>query len=252
MNTEYIPEDIIPSDEHIDIWPLTLDLNIENNSRYRDCLSEEENARADRLKIPEKQNQFVIVRACLRRILANILNTNTDHINIEYSEHGKPCIEQQYQGENICFNLSHSGSQAIIALTLGQEIGVDIEKMESGKDYKALSRRFFSGQERQQISSTDESQTENLFYACWARKEAFVKAIGDGFRYGLDNFDVSLEQDVDLTQIDTHESLENNPAWFNININCQPGYAAALTVSDPGVTLRYRDRIPENIIGEIE
>lgn len=233
-------EEFIPYANVIDIWRIALDLTTTDLEKYQACLNEEELQRAEKLKVPEKQNQFIISRASLKIILSGIIEKEPCQIKLNYSEQGKPYLKEQFQGKDIFFNLSHSGSQAIIALTLGQEIGIDIQQVESGKDYTKLSQRFFSKQEKIELSEVDEKKITDYFYSCWTRKEAFIKAIGDGLGFGLNNFDVSIEPECSLSQIKIHKQLEKNLSWFNINVDCVQGYVAALAVSDPAVNLRNR------------
>ncbi len=235
-----IQGEFAPAADYIDIWCISLDLIATDLEKYRACLHEEEMKRAVKLKIPEKQNQFVVTRFVLKTIISRILYKEPKQIRIVHTEQGKPYIKEQYQGEDIHFNLSHSETQAIIALTLAQEIGVDIEKIETNKDYTGLSQRFFSAQEQAELNAISEADLARCFYTCWTRKEAFVKAMGDGLRYGLNNFDVSVEPESELSQINLHKKLENNLSWFNISVDCEPGYSAALAVSDSAVSLRYR------------
>ncbi len=235
-----IQNEIIPVADAVDIWRIPLDLAATDIEKYHACLNEEELARAAKLKIREKQNQFVVSRAYLKTILSRILDKETRQIKIQHTAQGKPYIKEQYQGEEIHFNLSHSETQAIIALTLSQEIGIDIQKIEANKDYTSLSQRFFSTQEKVELEDINADNLSCYFYTCWARKEAFIKAVGEGLAYGLNNFDVSVEPECTLSQIKLHQHLENNLSWFNITVDCEPGYAAALAISDPAVNLRYR------------
>jgi len=233
-------DEFTPAAESIDIWRIPLNLPANLIETYHTRLDEKERVRAQRLKVPEKRNQFIITRSVLKTILAQILGKQSEHVRIGYTEQGKPCIKEPYQDKTIHFNVSHSATQAIIALTLSQELGVDIEKITANTDYTGLSRRFFSIQEQAELDKLKAVDLARSFYTCWVRKEAFVKAVGNGLRYGLDNFNVSIEPEIILSQIHLHKKQENHSSWFNISVECEPGYVAALAIADPGISLRYR------------
>ena len=229
-----------PSTGHVDIWRLSLDEDIGDAAPFLDCLNREEQSRADTLKAPHRRKQFIMVQACLKKILAGIINKKESRIHLPRTGHGKPYIDEQFQGERIYFTLAHSNGQAVIALTLGQELGVDIEKINPDRDCRSLSRRFFSAREQAALSWLEDDELCSAFYACWARKEAFIKAEGSGVAYGLGSFDVSVAVHSGPSEITLHRAVGMHKPWFNISLECEPDYAGALAVPDAGVGLRYR------------
>jgi 4'-phosphopantetheinyl transferase len=180
------------SDKQIHVFLLQLDLF--NYDDFLFYLSEDESERAARLKVEEKKKQFVIVRGVLRKLLSNSLSKSSKAIKFSYGEHKKPAIEEKYNNKSVEFNISHSGNYALIAMTLTNKVGVDIEKINREINYQSLSNRFFSRKEKQELTRLNKDEQLDAFYRAWVRKESFIKATGKGIAYGLDQFSVSLEE----------------------------------------------------------
>ncbi len=240
-------DDFQPSTSHVDIWRLSLDAGMGDLGDSLACLNQQEQERANKLKTLTRQRQFIITRACLKRILARISNKQAPQIRLSHGERGKPHIDEQFRGKPIYFNLSHSDKQSMIALTLGQELGIDIEKIQAHRDHRLLGRRCFSGREQSRLNRLRDDELYRAFYACWTRKEAFIKAIGEGIGYGLDKFDVSPDTEAGWSRINLRQTTAGDKAWFNISLECAPGYAAALALSDTEVGLRYRTPVPVSL-----
>jgi 4'-phosphopantetheinyl transferase len=140
---------------------------------------------------------------------------------LDYGERGKPRICGGYR---LRFNLSHSGGQALYALALDCEVGVDLEQIRPMPDCDSIAARFFSAAEVRDLLSVPPDQRVEAFFACWTRKEAYVKAVGDGLCLPLDSFRVSMlpsePPQLDATG-DSHE-------WSLFDVSPGQGYAAAL------------------------
>jgi 4'-phosphopantetheinyl transferase len=130
------------------------------------------------------------------------------------------------------FNASHSGGLALFAITLDREIGVDIEHVRPMRDLEGIAARFFSTRETADLMSLPEDQREEGFFRCWTRKEAYIKAIGDGLSVPLDSFAVSLEPGEAARMIQLGGSAGRAAAWSMHDLVIAPGYAAALAYQD--------------------
>ena len=93
------------------------------------------------------------------------------------------------------FNISHSGGLAVFAFTLDCEVGVDVEEIRELKDLAEIAARFFCAEETAELMSLPADQRTAAFFRCWTRKEAYIKAIGDGLSAPLDGFAVTLGRD---------------------------------------------------------
>lgn len=183
-----------------------------NHNECVKYLSDAECNRAEKLKIESSRTQFIITRSLLRRLLATTLHIPPKAIDFSYAQHGKPYINNTIDNKPVQFNVSHSGGYALIALTLNNKVGVDIERLGTKTDYQSLVDRFFSVDEKNGFRKLEEKEKPDLFYRLWVRKESFIKAVGDGVAYGLDKFSVALDSENNATQIIT--GSETGRKWY--------------------------------------
>ncbi len=223
-----VKEALVLSDEKIHVF--LYQLSLYNSKDLILYLSDDEKNRADKLKIQEKKDQFIITRSLLRRLLSSNLGKEPQNIIISYLEHGKPIINDKINNKAIEFNVSHSGDYTLIALTLENKIGVDIEEINSNVDHLSLANRFFSDEEKTQILSLDEGQQCDAFYRIWARKESFIKATGEGIAFGLDRFSVPLGE-ISNEGMEVVTSVAMDRDWFCYNLMNIDNYKTALTTT---------------------
>jgi 4'-phosphopantetheinyl transferase len=205
-------------------------ISLFNSKDLVEYLPEDEGHRADRLRIEQKREQFVITRSLLRLLLSSNLGKEPRDIVFSYEKQGKPVVKDYINRVPIEFNISHSGDYALIAMTLENKVGVDIEEVNPDIDYKSLSNRFFSEKERNDLINLDEKQQCDAFYRIWARKESFIKATGQGISFGLDKFSVPINESIDdAREIITAEKL--NDKWFCYELMKLDNYKTALTAT---------------------
>jgi 4'-phosphopantetheinyl transferase len=160
--------------------------------KFRRLLDEDEANRAERFKFERDSNRFIVRRGILRMLSGCYLGIEPENVRFYYGENGKPKIVGEFNGDELLFSLSHSGGIAIYAFTHHREIGVDIEQIRDITDMTHLAERFFSNQEKTILYELPESQKKEGFFNCWTRKEAFLKATGDGLSYPLERVDVTI------------------------------------------------------------
>jgi 4'-phosphopantetheinyl transferase len=219
----------LPEDE-VQLWRANLDAIGGDESRWQAVLSSDEQARASRFHFLRDRQRFVASRALLRIILAGYLATDPGKIGFSYSNREKPSLGPQHAGCNIRFNLSHSGGNALFAFTRQREIGVDVEQVRRDSDLEAISRRFFSEHERRQLASLSPEERIEGFFRCWTRKEAYIKALGDGLALPLSQFDVSLAALKTGALLATRPDAAEASLWHLREVPGGPGYIAALCV----------------------
>jgi 4'-phosphopantetheinyl transferase len=176
-----------PVEVELFVW--TLDVDADERARLMRFLSEDETARANRLVFAQDRERFVVARGRMREILARAMGCAPAALEFTYSAHGKPSLG----GRARQFNLSHSHAIAALAVTQANEIGVDVEHVRPLKE--DVAGRFFSDREKAALRALPESEQLAAFYRCWTRKEAIVKAVGEGLSHTLTSFDVSLKAD---------------------------------------------------------
>jgi 4'-phosphopantetheinyl transferase len=172
--------------QSIHIWLVRLDIN--NYSELIDVLSKDEQRRVNQFGSGKVLKQFVITRACLRKILGHYLKIQPEQIIFKYNKRGKPFI--QYQ--NLQFNVSHSKDVALLAVTSAANVGIDVEFVRKDINYEGIARRFFTSHEHRLLSTIPRGQRVEAFYRCWTKKEAYAKAIGGGLFEVLHTFDTTI------------------------------------------------------------
>ena len=181
----------LPPEGEVHLWHVSLDVSENVRLRCLDSLEPSERARMERFKFDRHQRRFATRRAALRQILGGYLGIAAGEVRFRYSEYRKPEIALPTE-PRVRFNLSDSGDLAVVAVTQSADIGVDIEIARPLRDMEAVARRAFSTREFEELFSLDPEDRLAAFYACWTRKEAWLKARGEGIIGNLGGFSVSL------------------------------------------------------------
>jgi len=219
----------LPDDE-VQLWRVDLEAIRSEESRWQEVLSSDERKRASRFHFPKDRQLFVASRALLRSILAGYLTLRPDDLSFFYSKKEKPSLSLPYVESGITFNVSHSGGIALFAFARRREIGVDVEVIRRDFDVEAIARRFFSPYEQSQLAGLSPQEKVDAFFRCWTRKEAYVKATGDGLSLPLSQFDVSLSEGNTNTLVATRPDSSEAERWLLSDVPAGPGYIAALCV----------------------
>jgi len=150
-------------------------------------LSASERDRADRFYRPRDAAWYIVGRGWLRRVIAEQLDKDPAAIRFEENRFGKPSLAD---AGDIHFNLSHSHGHAVVAIARGFEVGIDIELVRTSPIEVAT--LFFSEEERAALARLGPDAVDEAFFACWTRKEAVVKALGEGLSFPLHAFSVTV------------------------------------------------------------
>jgi len=126
-------------------------------------------------------------------LLAARLDIGADSVELVYGERGKPALARRVAASNLRFSVSHCDDVAVYAFAFGREVGIDVEAVRVIPDADDIAARMFSRRESEAYRALDPSDKPLAFFSCWTRKEAFIKALGDGLSHPLDRFDVSFE-----------------------------------------------------------
>ena len=221
--------------EAVHVWRIRLDPPGDQADAW-ELLSDEERQRATRLMQERHRRRFVVAHSALRRILAGYTARQARELEFTTGEHGKPALATA-AGESrraVEFNLSHSADLALVAVARERPVGVDLERWEREMDHLALARRFFSPVERASLGALAERRDDLVdgFFAAWSRKEAYLKARGEGVLRGLHHFDVTLAPGEPARLLaDRLDSAIDR--WRMRAIVAELDYYAAIVVSDP-------------------
>jgi 4'-phosphopantetheinyl transferase len=199
-------------------------------SRWQDLLSSDELDRAARFHFERDRQCYCVARGVLRALLGTSLGVRPQELSFQYSDKGKPRLASRYSGRGLVFNVSHSGDLALLGFAYTGDVGVDIEKIRDDFDSAAIARRFFSAREQDQLSRLPADQRHPAFFRCWTRKEAFIKALGDGLSHPLNQFDVSIDSSGPIS-LTTRPDPTEAERWWLQSVEVEGGYAAAFAVS---------------------
>jgi len=214
--------------DKVHVWRASLDVAPERIQSLSRTLSADERERAERFHFLRDRNRFVAGRGLLRILLGRYLEMAPDQLRFGYNSHGKPFLANE--DTFVRFNLSHSGALALYAVTCGREIGIDVEYVSEDVDIAGLGARFFSTSEVAALNSLPADQKQRAFFACWTRKEAYIKARGEGLSVALDGFSVSLSPHEPVALLEVQDNPEESSRWALIELDPGPRYAGALAV----------------------
>ena len=150
-----------------------------------------------------------------------------DRLQFEYNAFGKPGLALQL-APRLQFNISHSGEWILIALSIERGVGVDVERMREDMATKEIAARFFSPNECRELAALPDDMECAAFFACWTRKEAYLKARGDGLSLALDQFDVAFVPGAQPRLLETRHDPAEVRRWALRALHPGRGYAAAL------------------------
>jgi 4'-phosphopantetheinyl transferase len=167
------------SGNSVHVWRVHLDQTEAIVARLHAGLAPDERQRADRFLRKDHARRFVVARAMLRNVLACCLGVDAAVIAFRYEATGKPALAVPMSSD-LRFNLSHSGDVAVCAVVAGREVGIDVERRRSIPTAREMARRFFRPEEVAVLDSLTGEEFERAFFACWTRKEAYLKASGFG------------------------------------------------------------------------
>jgi 4'-phosphopantetheinyl transferase len=191
-------------------------------------LSKTEQERARQFAFDRDRRRYTVAHTALREILArHYLGVEMEEVEFSHGRGGKPDVMND---RGLQFNLSHSGELALIGVTRSRRIGVDVEARRLVVDAEQIAARNFSAREYQELRALPPSQRLEGFFNAWTRKEAFVKATGDGLSCALAGFDVSLAPGSPAELRCVHGVPDEASRWSLQALAPGTHYVAALAV----------------------
>lgn len=233
------PENLIIQPDEVHIWRASLDIGEVKVSQLMATLSADEIERAGRFHFRKDRDHFIVARGGLRDILSRYLPVSANELQFEYSAYGKPELDRNRIDSDLCFNVSHSHTMALIAVTVGTSVGVDIEFPRDDLADEQIARRFFSNSEVETFLALPKDIQNNAFFACWTRKEAYIKGIGEGLSMPLDQFDVTLVPGEPAQLLHTRPDSGEAARWSLFEIYPGHGYIAAIAVQARKLQLKH-------------
>jgi 4'-phosphopantetheinyl transferase len=213
------PKQIVLGEEDLHVWRTDLDEPVETVRRLERLLSPDERQRAGRFLCTRDSCRFVVARSFLREVLGTYLNIDAGEVQFAAGPHGKPSLRIEPGMKSVHFNLSHSDSIALLAIS-HQPVGIDIERVRHNPEHQSIAHQFFSPAEVCEYYTYQEADRPRAFARFWTRKEAYIKATGQGLTIPLHSFTVSsTPQNLQNHQIDR----VNTPQGRLTPISCAPG-----------------------------
>jgi 4'-phosphopantetheinyl transferase len=192
-------------------------------------LSQDETAAADR-RIAAVRSEFIFSRAILRVLTGRYTSTPPARICFSLGRNGKPGLSEFPAWPH--FNVSHSGGLALYVFAANCELGVDVEQIRPFDDMDSIGKKFFCTEETAHLRSLPGNEQTDAFFRCWTRKEAYIKAGGEGLSLPLDSFQVTLRPDDPAKFVHIGAGREAADSWTLHDLSLIPGYAGALAYRD--------------------
>ncbi len=224
----------LPRDE-VHVWRARLDLS-QSLAGFLATLAPDEKGRAARFHFQKDRDHFIAARGMLRAILSGYLNSRPEQFSFRYSAHGKPFLATD--DGDVRFNLSHSHGLALFAFARGRDLGIDLEWVRADVAEEQIAERFFSACEVAALRALPAVEQADAFFNCWTRKEAYIKARGEGLSLPLDQFDVSLAPGEPAALLCTRVEADEVSRWSMTELAPGAGFKAALVVEGRDWRLR--------------
>lgn len=223
------PTNLTLGDDQVHVWRASLEIAQAQLQQLRRCLTDDEISRANRFVFEKDRNHYITARGQLRHILSAYLSQQPAALRFEYTSHGKPSLAGAH---DLNFNLSHSGTLALYAVTRSRELGIDIESIRPDFSGIDIAEHYFSKNEVAVFRKLPENLHSGAFFTCWTRKEAYIKAIGEGLSCPLDTFDVAFAPGEAPKLLTNRVKPDEVRRWSMYDLPAGEGYKAALCIEN--------------------
>lgn len=216
------------SSNEVMVFQQSLRVSAQELQEYRQLLSADEKDRANRFVQEKDQRKFIVARGRLRQLIGEYMGISPKQLMFTYNSYGKPEIKSK--SSILHFNLSHSNEMAVYVLSASFEVGIDIEYLKPHIEIEEIAKRFFSVNESTALIALPAEQKLLAFYQCWTRKEALLKALGEGLSFPLDKCEVSLAPGKPARIISIQDSEILAAEWYMQSFGISNEYVGAVVV----------------------
>ncbi len=221
----------------VDVWLIPCEASNEIDFAT-EWLSPEERARADRFHRELDRNRFRVTHTAMRMILAQYLDVGPQEVTFSCQIGVKPELASQFKGTGIQFNLSHSSELALLGVARETVMGVDVEWINPQTPVDEIAERFFSPEEISLLNKLPVDERVEAFFSCWTRKEAYIKALGEGLSVPLDSFEVAFGSQRAARLVAVRDKPAELSRWSMYDLKVPEGYKAALVVEGTAHRIR--------------
>ena len=231
------------SDVHV--WSFPLGTSRDSLARFESFLSNDERERARRFHFEQHRNHYVAGRGWLRELLGHYLDTSPEQVQFQYGRHGKPLLSA-HNSNALHFNLAHSDGIALAGVTRAGPLGLDIERIQVLEDMAELVKLFFSPRENSMFQELELQQQLVAFFNLWTRKEAFLKATGEGISQYLKQVEVTFLPGERVRFLKLPERFETAEKWTLKDLTVDSDFKAALAINLRDIRVHYDQWREEN------
>jgi 4'-phosphopantetheinyl transferase len=228
-----IEKEMVPGDSDVHVWTSILRETPQELADFECLLNREEKKRADRFVRVADRSRYVAAHGILRQLLSRYLGTDPRAHRFVTNEFGKPALAPTKEGRRLWFNLAHSGELVLIAFA-NRQVGVDVERIRTDIDVMSLAQGQFADREIAALTAIESIERVTAFFRCWTRKEAYLKARGEGLSFALKQFAVSFGRSEAPSVCWVAGDPLAPSKWSLIDLSLFDGYAGALAIE--GVT----------------
>ena len=242
-NQEWLvpPEDLTLLEDEVHVWRASMEQPEATIQNLRQILAADELVKAGRFHFEKDRKSFIVAHGLLRTLLGCYLHMHADRVRFCVNNYGKPSLDPSVHEQPLSFNMSHSHKLALYAFTFQRQVGIDVEYMRAEVDFEGVARHSFSPVEQGVLHTLPIEARKQVFYNCWTRKEAYIKARGMGLSLPLDLFDVSMRSGEPAALLTSREDARETGRWRFEELMPGDGYAGALVVEGDGWQLHcYR------------
>jgi 4'-phosphopantetheinyl transferase len=215
----------------VHVWSFCLDALLECRERCAQTLSRSEQARADRFVHESNRRDFIVAHGVLRLLLARYTEEPADKLAFCSGPNGKPALARSAaHGSALSFNMTHSHGRALIAVSDGREVGIDLEQVNPNVKALAIARRYFCNSELAAIESAAGLAQTQSFFRYWVAKEAVLKGEGLGLTFPIDGFEVQFNARRTYAQVNALEHSRLAHDWRVRMLRLQGDWIGAVAV----------------------
>lgn len=225
--------------DEVHVWRASASAQPSRVAGFARLLTSDEVERANGFHFKKDRDGFTVARGLLRTLLGRYLQVEPERLRFDYSPYGKPSLKGAGATPSpLRFNVAHSGDLILLAFAVEREIGVDVERLRDDFATEEIAARFFSRHEVTALRAMPNALRVESFFRCWTRKEAYIKARGEGLSLLLDKFSVSLDPREPASLVAIEDAPHEVSRWSLWDLSPGEGYAGALVVEGHDFKLR--------------
>ena len=213
---------------HVVVWIAQVSREHNSLSSLDRFLDDRERARAERFRFPEDRARFVLGRSLVKTGLGHYLQIPAASIELSYTDRDRPIF---LANNSIQFSISHTQDLVAVAFTSHAHVGIDVEFMQAKSDLLALAKRILSDDDYQKFQTLPATELTDAFFRIWTRKEAYLKASGEGITDGLQKISVSFSAD-EITSVQDSRNASNVDSWRLITLPTPAMYKGSVACDD--------------------